>query len=46
MIKILKVGEVSNDEIFARSEPKFDVSGTVSEIIAAVRKAGDAAVLA
>ena len=46
MIKKLKVGEVSNDEIFARSEPKFDVSGTVSEIIAAVRKAGDAAVLA
>ena len=43
MIKILKYGEVSNDEIFARMTPKTDVSGTVSDIIANVRNNGDKA---
>ena len=46
MIKIMKYGEVSNSEIFARSVPKTDVAGTVSEIIENVRKNGDAALLA
>ena len=46
MIKIMKYGEVSNGEIFARSVPKTDVAGTVSEIIENVRKNGDAALLA
>lgn len=43
MIKIMKYGEVPNSEIFARSVPKTDVAGTVSEIIENVRKNGDAA---
>ncbi len=43
MINIYKYGEVSNDEIFARAESKYDVSETVSEIIENVRKNGDAA---
>ncbi len=43
MIKIFKYGEVSNDEIFARSEAKYDVEGAVAEIIANVRQNGDAA---
>ncbi len=46
MIKIMKYGEVSNSEIFARSVPKTDVAGTVSEIIDNVRKNGDAALFA
>lgn len=46
MIKIMKYGEVSNSEIFARSVPKTDVAGTVSEIIENVRKNGDAALFA
>ena len=46
MIKIMKYGEVPNGEIFARSVPKTDVAGTVSEIIENVRKNGDAALLA
>lgn len=43
MIKIYRYGEVSPDEIFARSTAQADVSGTVSEIIANVIKGGDKA---
>ncbi len=43
MINIFKYGEVSNDEIFARAEAKYDVSETVAAIIENVRKNGDAA---
>ena len=45
MIRILKKGEVK-EEIFRRSESRVDVSGTVSEIIAAVREKGDEALFA
>lgn len=41
MIKIYKYGEVSNDEIFARVEPKMDVSAIVTDIIENVKKLGD-----
>ena len=43
MIKILKLGEVSHDEILARGTAARDVSGTVAAIIADVRAEGDAA---
>ena len=43
MIKILKCGEVSNDEIFARTEPTVNVEATVAEIIKNVRERGDKA---
>ncbi|MBQ7416062.1 MAG: histidinol dehydrogenase [Oscillospiraceae bacterium] len=43
MIKIMKYGEVSPDEIFARVEPAFNVTDIVAEIIANVRKNGDKA---
>ena len=43
MIRILKYGEVANDEIFARTESAINVEGVVAEIIADVRKNGDAA---
>ena len=43
MIKILKVGEVKNEEIFARTIPTDSVEDAVSNIIATVRKDGDAA---
>ncbi len=43
MIKILKYGEVSSDELFFRGEIKTDVEGTVSGIIDNVRKKGDKA---
>lgn len=43
MIKILKCGEVSPEEIFARNNPTANVSGVVSEIIAEVVKNKDAA---
>ena len=46
MIKIMKYGEVSNSEIFARSVPETDVAGTVAKIIESVRKNGDAALFA
>ncbi len=45
MIKIMKYGEVPNSEIFARVEPKVDVSAIVSDIIDNVRKNGDKALL-
>lgn len=44
MIKILKYSEVSNSEIFKRSEPAFDVEDIVADIIYNVRKNGDKAV--
>ena len=43
MIKILKYGEVKNEEIFARTDPKVDVEGIVSEIIENVKTNGDKA---
>lgn len=43
MIKILKYGQVKNDEIFSRSVPKTDVAGTVADIIKNVRENGDKA---
>lgn len=45
MIKIMKYGDVSNDEIFARAVPAVDVQAIVSDIIADVIKNGDAALL-
>ena len=46
MIRIMKYGEVSADEIFARVEPIVNVTDIVAEIIADVRKNGDKALLA
>ena len=43
MIKIMKRGEVSESELFARKVSGSDVAGTVAEIIADVRENGDAA---
>ncbi len=43
MIKIMKYGEVSAEELFFRGEIKTDVEGAVSEIIANVRKRKDEA---
>ncbi|MBQ0084233.1 MAG: histidinol dehydrogenase [Clostridiales bacterium] len=43
MIKILKYGEVKNDEIFARTEPTVNVEDIVSEIIENVKQNGDKA---
>ncbi len=45
MIKILKLGEVAYDEIFARGTADTDVSDIVADIIYDVRKNGDAACL-
>ena len=44
MIRILKYGEVSNEEIFARSVPTVNVADTVAEILKNVRERGDKAV--
>ena len=43
MIKILEYGKVTNDEIFARTEPEINVEEVVTEIIDNVRKNGDKA---
>ena len=43
MIKILKFGEVSAKDIFARTEPTVNVEAVVSEIIEDVKKNGDKA---
>ena len=43
MIKILKYGEVSRDEIFARTAPTVNVEATVAEIIKNVRELGNKA---
>ncbi|MCF0140709.1 MAG: histidinol dehydrogenase [Mogibacterium sp.] len=44
MIKIMKYGEVTNSEIFARAEQLVDVAAIVSEIISNVRANGDQAI--
>ena len=44
MIKIMKYGEVSPEEIFARVETYFDVADIVTDIIDNVKKRGDQAV--
>ena len=41
MIKILKIGEVSTSDIFARTEPTVNVEAVVSEIIENVKENGD-----
>ena len=46
MIKIFQYGQVPNSEIFSRVEPKMNVEAVVSDIIANVRRDGDAALLA
>lgn len=43
MIRILKQGQVSSSEIFARVQPKVDVESIVVDIIDNVRKNGDLA---
>ncbi len=43
MIKIMQYGVVSAEEIFARTEPTFDVTDIVTDIIANVRENGDKA---
>ena len=43
MIKILKYGEVANDEIFARAEATMNVEAIVTEIIENVKQNGDKA---
>ena len=43
MIKIMKYGEVANEDIFARVVPEVDVRGIVADIIADVRNRGDEA---
>ncbi len=43
MIRILKQGEVTNDEIFARTIPTDNVSDIVSDIINNVKRKGDEA---
>lgn len=46
MIKILKYGEVKNEELLARSEPLTDVADIVADIIADVKANGDKALFA
>ncbi len=46
MITIYRYGEVSNDDIFARVTPEFDVASIVSDIIATVREQKDKALYA
>ena len=43
MIKIMKYGEISEDEIFARTQSEIDVSAIVSDIIDDVKNRGDEA---
>ena len=43
MIKIMKYGEVSPKEMFARGTSATDVSGIVTEIIENVKENGDRA---
>ena len=43
MIRILRYGEVPNDEIFARAVPQVNVEGIVADIIQDVRQNGDEA---
>ncbi len=46
MIKILRYGEVSNSEIFARFSPTASVEGIVADILAEVKQNGDKALRA
>ena len=46
MIKILKYGQVSMEEVFARAVPAVNVEGIVTEIIENVKKNGDSALFA
>ena len=43
MIRILRYGEIPNEEIFERTSPLADVEDAVAEIIAGVRERGDEA---
>lgn len=45
MIRIMRYGEIPDEEIFFRGEIKTDVSGIVAGIIAAVREKGDEALM-
>ena len=45
MIRIMKFGEVSPAEIFARAVPEIDVTAVVADILRDVRTRGDAALL-
>ena len=46
MIKILKMGDVPKEEIFARENPTANVEGAVAKIIDEVKAGGDAALFA
>ena len=43
MIRIMKYGELPNEEIFARSMPTVNVADTVAEILKNIRERGDEA---
>ena len=45
MIRILRMDEISEDEIFERNDSAADVSDVVAGIVADVRARGDAALL-
>ena len=45
MIRILRYGEIPNEEVFARVNPQANVEDAVADIIKNVRKRGDAALL-
>ena len=45
MIRILKYGDVANEEIFSRVEPTVNVEDIVADIIRNIRENGDKAVL-
>ena len=45
MIKIMKYGEVANEDIFARVVPSMNVADIVADIIENVKQNGDSAVL-
>ena len=45
MIQILKYGQLSKEEIFARDMQQMDVSAVVYDIISRVRSDGDSAIL-
>ena len=45
MIRIMRYGEIPDEQIFFRGEIKTDVAGIVSDIIANVRARGDAALM-
>ncbi len=45
MIRIMRVGEVKNEDIFARTEPEVHVEEIVADILKNVRERGDEALL-